>query len=315
MFTKECDLLVVPCDINGNVTYSVMQNLRAKNYPILDRTLGFGSLTFLECPSNAPHKFIAFAAAVQNDDGWTYSQIDIIPQMVKIIESFCLERKLKIINMPLLGTGAGGLDPKSVFTTIKDSVQQKSLVFNVFAFGSDIYIDIINELDSNIKNPRVFISYTGEDEENRNWVEKFAIKLRDNGVDARIDMFDLDYGTDLPQWMTDQLIFADKVILVCDEKYVERANSRKAGVGWETMIIQGDMLSSQNNKKYIAIVRESSVDEGLPIFMKSKYAVIWPKNKPEINDAKFRELLQYLFDCKKAPKIGKVPDFIKDALQ
>lgn len=37
------------------------------------------------------------------------------------------------------------------------------------------------------------------------------------------------------------------------------------------MIIQGDMLSKQEQNKYIAILRDKDIDQSLPIYVKSKY--------------------------------------------
>jgi hypothetical protein len=46
---------------------------------------------------------------------------------------------------------------------------------------------------------------------------------------------------DLQQWMSNELSMADKVLVVCDEVYKRKADGRLGGVGWETMIIQGDI--------------------------------------------------------------------------
>jgi hypothetical protein len=46
---------------------------------------------------------------------------------------------------------------------------------------------------------------------------------------------------DLPQFISNELTLADRVVLVSDEKYAEKADGRVGGVGWETMIVQGDI--------------------------------------------------------------------------
>lgn len=136
--------------------------------------------------------------------------------------------------------------------------------------------------------------------------------MRECGVDARLDIFHLKPGQDLPQWMTNELIMADKVLLICDKYYAEKADNRKGGVGWETMIIQGDMLSRQEQNKYIAILRDKNIDQSLPIYVKSKYALNWA-DKSHI-DKEFDNLLLYLFDCDVEPPIGEIPLFIKKQL-
>lgn len=180
-----------------------------------------------------------------------------------------------------------------------------------------VYDTLINIQPQNscgtIKNPRVFISYASIDIRNREWVKDFACRLRASGVDARVDIFHLKPGQDLPQWMTNELIMADKVLLICDRYYAEKADTRKGGVGWETMIIQGDMLSHQEQSKYIAILRDNDIDNSLPIYVKSKYAF----NLSDDNqfDVEFDKLLLYLFDCDLEPILGDIPLFIKEKKQ
>ncbi len=164
------------------------------------------------------------------------------------------------------------------------------------------------------KNPRVFISYTADDKDNGEWVKELAVRLRQNGVDARLDRFHLKPGTDLPQWMTNEVSMADKVLLVCDHNYVIKADVHKGGVGWETMIVQGDMRTQGETKgKYIAIVREAEIDKALPIYMKSKMALHW-KKEATIGEEDFKDLLYAIFDCDTAPDLGDIPGFITDRL-
>ena len=217
------------------------------------------------------------------------------------------------MNIPLLGTGAGLLSPQDSFDTIKSVFDnEQHLTINVYVSNNKSYRLLKKSVESNyskeIKNPRVFLSYTATDRENGKWVKKLADKLRASGVDARIDVYNLKPGADLPQWMTNELIMADKVLLICDKFYAEKADIRKGGVGWETMIIQGDMLTHQDQNKYVAIVRDKDIDHSLPIYMKSKYSPVWPGE--EIDDNAFMELMKYLFDCDIAPPLGKIPDYI-----
>lgn len=135
--------------------------------------------------------------------------------------------------------------------------------------------------------------------------------MRANGVNARLDKFYLKCGRDLPQWMTNELLMADKVLLICDKYYAQKADNRNGGVGWETMIIQGDMLSRPEGDKYFVIARDVDIDQSLPIYMKSKYALIWTEE--EVPDKDFNELLLLLFDRGTEPPLGEIPDFIRKA--
>lgn len=48
---------------------------------------------------------------------------------------------------------------------------------------------------------------------------------------------------------------ANKVIVICDEMYKRKADGRLDGVGWETMIIQGDIA---NRRPTVESIRSSS---------------------------------------------------------
>src|SRR5690606_27055553 len=71
----------------------------------------------------------------------------------------------------------------------------------------------------NTKSIRAFISWTKTDDNHWNWTEEFAKFLRENGINARIDMWHLKTGMDLPQFMTNELSLADKVIIISNEQY------------------------------------------------------------------------------------------------
>lgn len=44
------------------------------------------------------------------------------------------------------------------------------------------------------RNPKVFISYSWENKENKEWARDLADKLLKNGIDAYIDQYDLSLG-------------------------------------------------------------------------------------------------------------------------
>ena len=78
---------------------------------------------------------------------------------------------------------------------------------------------------------------------------------------------------DLPQWMCNELALATRVIIVSDEAYKAKADGREGGVGWETMIIQGDLsVLPHDSTKYQVVVRSECLQDGLPIYLKTRYA-------------------------------------------
>ena len=320
IFDKKCDLLIIPCNDTGGVTKWVFSSLKDNGLPIPQFDVPFGNVTFVETKHSLENAgVVGFAASVQSHP--TGSSKSAIRRIGEQIYSYCKENKLRQVNIPLLGTGAGQLSPVDSFESLYKPLEKEKLndtIFEIFVPSLDnfkslraSFSEILDKSrEENPTNPRVFLSYAGDDEINRKWVKDLATKLRQNGVDARIDTFNLKPGIDLPQWMTDEVIMAEKVILVCDSNYVKKADIRSGGVGWETMIIQGDMLTQGENKtKYLAIVREEKIDKGLPIYIKSKKALHWKKTE-EITEENFKELLYSIFDCDIAPEIGKIPDYI-----
>ncbi len=70
----------------------------------------------------------------------------------------------------------------------------------------------------------------------------------------------------------------DKVLMICDKYYLSKIDSNRGGVGWETMIIQGDMLMNQDSNKYICIMREENPELSLPVYMRTNYAISFSEN-------------------------------------
>jgi hypothetical protein len=62
--------------------------------------------------------------------------------------------------------------------------------------------------------------------------------------------------------MLNELDQADRVLLICNEAYAQRADRLHGGVGWEIMIIQGDLNFHRETTKYIAIVRPTDLERG-----------------------------------------------------
>ncbi len=72
--------------------------------------------------------------------------------------------------------------------------------------------------------PKVFISYSHDSEEHKAWVADLARFLISNGIDVVIDAWNLRRGEDIPKFMEDGLSSADRVLMICTERYVEKAD-------------------------------------------------------------------------------------------
>ena len=119
--------------------------------------------------------------------------------------------------------------------------------------------------------PRVFVSYSHDSITHKKWVLDFATTLRNRGVDAILDQWDLRPGDDLPHFMETQLENSDYALMICTEKYVEKANAGEGGVGYEKMIMTSSMLSRIDSNKVIPIIRQNG-SNNRPTFLKSGIA-------------------------------------------
>ena len=78
--------------------------------------------------------------------------------------------------------------------------------------------------------PLVFISYSHDSPKHKAWVLKLATDLRAHGIDVTLDQWDLALGQDLSLFMQKRISDADRVLRVCTEKYVQKAELGAGGV-------------------------------------------------------------------------------------
>ncbi|MDD4863370.1 MAG: toll/interleukin-1 receptor domain-containing protein [Alishewanella agri] len=149
--------------------------------------------------------------------------------------------------------------------------------------------------------PKCFVSYSHDSMDHKKWVLDFATRLRNNGVDAILDQWDLQPGDDLPHFMERGLIAADRVLMVCTDKYVEKANSGAGGVGYEKMIVTADLLKTIDSNKVIPLIRQNG-SHNVPNFLRSKLFLDF--SRPDQFEFSFDELIRTLHN---APLYEKPP--------
>lgn len=142
--------------------------------------------------------------------------------------------------------------------------------------------------------PKAFVSYSHDSQEHKKWVLDFATRLRNNGVDAILDQWDLKPGDDLPAFMERGLLAADRVLMVCTDKYVEKANAGAGGVGYEKMIVTADLLKKIDSNKVIPLIRQSG-SHNVPTFLRSKLFLDF--SRPDEFEFSFDELIRTLHNA------------------
>jgi hypothetical protein len=154
-------------------------------------------------------------------------------------------------------------------------------------------------------SPKVFISYCWKNKTYQDKVLHLAERLRENGVDVTLDQWDLRPGQDMNAFMEMSIRDAEKVLILCESKYTEKADARKGGVGKETTIITPEMYGQYRQEKFIPVVMESPAS--FPAYLKSAMAVFYVTEAEE----EFEKLLRSIYEVhKEKPPLGKIPDWV-----
>ena len=159
--------------------------------------------------------------------------------------------------------------------------------------------------------PRVFISYSWDSTAHQEWVLELAKHLQgESGVQIIFDGWHLKLGQDKQRFMEQAIATSDFVVIVCTEKYAQRANDRDGGVGYETGPITSSMADDLSTNKFIPTLRQGTFKTSLPLYLKGRMGVDLRDNpyKKEEYDKLILELHGETVD---QPPIGKKPDFSK----
>lgn len=149
--------------------------------------------------------------------------------------------------------------------------------------------------------PRVFISYSHDSENHKAWVLNLSTRLRANGVDVLLDQWDVKLGSDIAKFIELGLSESDRIIMICTDDYVEKANSGKGGVGYEKMIMTAELMRSLSSNKIIPLIRNNNTMK-TPTFVGGRRYIDFNSDK-KFED-KYEELIR---DIHSAPLMPKPP--------
>lgn len=152
------------------------------------------------------------------------------------------------------------------------------------------------------KNPKVFIAYSHDSPAHKRWVAELAAQLRHNGIDAILDQWDLGPGDDVTLFMEQGINDSDRVLVVCTDTYVNKANAGEGGVGYERMIVTVQLVQNLGTNKFIPIIRQASGQEKLPTCLGTRFYIDF------INDSQYDEkLTELLHELHEVPILVKPP--------
>ncbi len=162
---------------------------------------------------------------------------------------------------------------------------------------------------NDLKPPRVFISYSHDSAKHKKWVSDLAVVLRQNGIDVIFDGWVLSPGDDVPKFMERSLIEADRVLMICTPTYVHRANDGQGGVGYEAMIVTGQLVNDLGSSKFIPILRQAEGQRDLPTSVSTRFFIDLGEYNSDGYEQQFDALLRELHQApaNPLPPIGKSP--------
>ena len=101
--------------------------------------------------------------------------------------------------------------------------------------------------------PEVFISYSYDSQDHENWVKSFVDRLISDGVQVIFDKYDLHLGDKSPHFMETSINKCDFILVIVTEQYINKADTRSGGVGYETDMVAGDLLLQEKKGKVIPV--------------------------------------------------------------
>ena len=163
------------------------------------------------------------------------------------------------------------------------------------------------------KIPKIFISYSWS---SKDLVLMLANRLMTHGVDVVLDEWDLKAGQDKNAFMersvNDPSI--DKVLIICDKQYTEKANNRKKGVGSETTIISEKIYGDSEQEKFIPIIIEHDENGNpyMPTYIKSR--IYFDLSDENTFEDGYNRLLRNIYEKPliKKPKLGTKPEWLEE---
>lgn len=162
--------------------------------------------------------------------------------------------------------------------------------------------------------PKVFISYSWKPVVNKQKVLQFAERLSADFVHVILDDWDLKEGQDKHHFM-EQMVNnpeVSRVLLICNKDYAEKANSKKGGVGIESLIISDEIYSNADQTKFIPVIFEydKTGKPCVPTFVHSRIYI--DLSSDAVFEDNYEQLLRNIFNkpATKRPPIGTMPAFL-----
>jgi hypothetical protein len=149
-------------------------------------------------------------------------------------------------------------------------------------------------------SPKVFVSHASEDKPR--FVTDFATKLRENGVDAWLDRWEMLPGDSLVDKIFEEgLKEAQAVVIVLSQFSVSKP--------WVSEELNASMVAriSKGTRIIPVVIDNCDVPEALK-------STLWERIEDLANfEEPLRRILAAIYDVREKPEVGKPPNFVREA--
>ncbi|MBZ9714918.1 toll/interleukin-1 receptor domain-containing protein [Deinococcus multiflagellatus] len=155
-------------------------------------------------------------------------------------------------------------------------------------------------------HPLAFLSYARNTPEYRAKVDAFARRLRTAGVEVILDQWHLKLGQDMNHFMERSVERADKVLLLLDPTYKQKADGRTGGVGTETQIVSAEVYRDTENTKFLPVLFElgdQAWEQAVPRYLQTR--IFSNLVNPDDPEQEFNDLVDAIYGVEPdLPPIG-----------
>ncbi|MFM9948395.1 MAG: toll/interleukin-1 receptor domain-containing protein [Saprospiraceae bacterium] len=207
-------------------------------------------------------------------------RLKIVDRILEIVKPFEVEKVMKIEEL------LGRPTPNKETVTVPEAKEEPS------------------------GNPIVFISYSWDDEQHKEWVLTLANRLCSNGINVILDRYYLKPGKNLPHFVEQSIEKAERIIIVFTPNYKLKADKRAGGVGYEYSIMNVSLYNNQTtNEKVIPVLRAGNKEDSIPEFMQ-QFIHIDTRNDENFENS-YIDLLREIYNepAIQKPTLGTKPIF------
>jgi hypothetical protein len=309
VFGELADVAILPCDTNGELATFAKRTRERLKLPPPPPLLALGDLHAMPIV-HARVGRLAYAV-VRDERG---SSVEVLHRVGCNMGTLAAGAPgIRVIASPLLGTGAGHVDLLPAISAVTKGFRETAppdAVLSLCTPGADRLDELKAWYESwqptQKAPPRVFISYAIANRRTAEWVAGLHEFLKGQGVDAVLDRWDLEATASLEKWMAGEFGRAEKVLIVSDEVYAQRANAGLGGVGYETALIAEDLRTDDKASKYVIVLLSGTKESGLPHYLQDRLAL--DCREPLHTARKYHEIWQRVCDVSPVgPALGMSP--------